>query len=289
MEISTGYLKSNDLPITDPTIPLIVGCCGTYRLTGSEHSVTRRPAGRSDYQLLYIAAGKAHFYFSGEDRIVPAGHMVLFQPGQPQHYEYFAEDTPQVSWIHFSGYEVEHILQEYALLMDDPVFYVGTSSSFENLFKSIIAELQSRKPGFEKLTATYLQQVFLFAYRARSQQHETFSSFLQEETYLARDYFSTHYSEPICIELYAQSRGISVSWLQRGFRKLLNQSPAHFLLMTRLNNAAILLETTDHAIGSIAAMVGYEDPLYFSRLFRKYKGLSPSEYRRAVCPKSNLP
>lgn len=55
-----------------------------------------------------------------------------------------------------------------------------------------------------------------------------------------------------------------------------------YLLTIRVNNAASLLETTDYSMAEIAAIIGYEDPLYFSRLFRKIKGVSPRDYRNLV-------
>ena len=60
---------------------------------------TWRPRGRLDFQLLYIAAGKAHFHFGSdtEETIVPAGHMVLYRPKEPQKYEYYANDQTEVS------------------------------------------------------------------------------------------------------------------------------------------------------------------------------------------------
>ena len=47
-----------------------------------------------------------------------------------------------------------------------------------------------------------------------------------------------------------------------------------------MNNAVSLLETTDYNVTEISAIIGYDNPLYFSRLFKKHKGVSPSEYRK---------
>ena len=60
-----------------------------------------------------------------------------------------------------------------------------------------------------------------------------------------------------------------------------------YLLSIRINNAAVLLETTDYNINEISTIVGYDNPLYFSRLFRKQKGLSPSDYRKAMTGKES--
>lgn len=84
---------------------------------------------------------------------------------------------------------------------------------------------------------------------------------------------------------YAQSRSMSVSWFQRNFKQIVNYTPMQYLLTIRVNNAASLLETTDYSMSEIAAIVGYDDALYFSRLFRKLKGMSPSEYRKLIAKK----
>ena len=67
--------------------------CGTYKLYTRPKLPTWRPRGRLDFQLLYIAAGKAHFHFDNNDEatIVHAGHMVLYRPKEPQKYEYYAK------------------------------------------------------------------------------------------------------------------------------------------------------------------------------------------------------
>ena len=62
---------------------------------------------------------------------------------------------------------------------------------------------------------------------------------------------------------------------------LVGESPLRYILLLRIRNAQVLLETTDGTISEIARIVGYENPMYFSRLFRKEKGMSPLKYRKA--------
>ena len=69
MYFSSGYLNNNKLPFKDRSKPIIVGSCGAYRLTTKKRLPTWSPRGRVDYQLLYVAAGKAHFYIGGEDNV----------------------------------------------------------------------------------------------------------------------------------------------------------------------------------------------------------------------------
>ena len=57
-----------------------------------------------------------------------------------------------------------------------------------------------------------------------------------------------------------------------------------YILSKRLYNAKILLQNTDYNVTEIAEIIGYDNPLYFSRIFKKAKGISPSEYRKKIKP-----
>lgn len=282
MYLDSGFLTSSKLPIKDKSKPLLVSCCGTYRLITHEKLPTWRPRGRLDYQLLYVAAGKTHFLFREGERTVPAGHMVLYLPRQEQHYEYFAADRPEVYWVHFTGGDVKNILRHYGIPLTENVFYAGVSSVYSQLFRQIMYELQSQETGFDELTEMYLRQILLLAGRDRQKQQPAMNGFLLEEMNLARRYFHEHYNEPICIEEYARSHHMSVSWFLRNFKQVTGISPMQYVLALRMNNAQNLLETTDYNVAEIASIVGYDNPLYFSRLFRKQKGVAPSEYRKLL-------
>ena len=282
MYINSGYLNNSRLPFKDKSKPLIVGSCGTYRLRTKERLPTWRPRGRLDYQLLYVASGKTVFSFNGEPKEVAAGHMVLFQPRQEQRYEYFAVDRPEVYWVHFTGSDVRNILRHYDIPLDRNVIYSGSSATYAYLFKEMINELQTCRTGYQELLEMYLRQIFLLVQRSWEERKPTVSSYLQEEIDYARKYFNEHYNEDISIEEYAQSRGMSVSWFLRNFKQMTMKSPMQYILAIRINNAVSLLETTDYNVTEISTIVGYENPLYFSRIFKKQKGVSPSEYRKML-------
>ena len=59
-------------------------------------------------------------------------------------------------------------------------------------------------------------------------------------------------------------------------------TPKQFIMKKRIYNAEMLLQNQHYSINEIARIVGYDNPLYFSRIFQKTKGISPSEYRKNV-------
>lgn len=284
MYLNSGYLNRSAVPFKDKSKPLIVGSCGTYRLITKTKLPTYRPRGRIDYQLIYINAGQAHFHFDQEENetIVTAGNMVLFRPKEFQKYEYYGKDKTEVYWVHFTGGDVKNILRTYGIRDDMRTFFVGTSLEYEYLFKKMISELQRCQEHYQDLLSLLMRQLLISIHRDLTKERKMSDVYLDHEMDLATQYFIENYSNEINIEEYALSRGMSISWFIRCFKRYTGTTPMHYIVATRIANAQTLLETTQYSISEISRIVGYENPLYFSRLFRKLKGFSPSQYRKKL-------
>ncbi len=282
MYINSGYRNHSLLNFKDKSRPLIVGSCGTYRLSTHPKLPTYRPRGRLDFQIIYVASGRAHFHFDNldNDTIIDAGNMVLFRPREFQKYEYYGIDKTEVYWIHFTGSDVKNILRKYGFSDDQRVFPVGISLEYERIFKKIILELQRCQDDYEEMLTMLLRYLLIIFHRELTKEHVLKNEYLDHEMDIATSYFDENYNRNINIEEYAASKGMSVSWFIRNFKRYTGATPMQFITSIRITNAQMLLETTNYAVNEISRIVGYDNPLYFSRLFRKYKGCSPSKYRK---------
>ncbi|MCP4109845.1 MAG: AraC family transcriptional regulator [Desulfobacteraceae bacterium] len=88
-----------------------------------------------------------------------------------------------------------------------------------------------------------------------------------------------HFAENISIDDLADMAGISPRHFKRRFKQATGETPLAYLQLLRIENAKQKLETTRDTINDITWNVGYEDIHSFRRLFKKYTGLSPKEYR----------
>lgn len=283
MYTNSGYLNNSLVDFKDKSRPLIVGSCGTYRLYTHPKLPTFRPRGRLDFQLLYIASGKTHFYFEeGKDTVVSAGNMVLYRPKEPQKYVYYGSEQAEVYWVHFTGSNVRNILKSYGITNDMRVIPAGTLLEYSRIFKQMIQELQQCRAGYEELLAMLLRQIFIIINRQMTKERTLKSDYLDTEMELAQEYFNTNYNKDLNIDDYAASRGMSVSWFIRTFKQYAGTTPMQYIVALRITNAQMLLETTNYNVTEIGNFVGYDNPLYFSRIFKKQKGFSPSEYRKQL-------
>lgn len=281
MYVNSAYLNNSLIDFKDKSQPLIVGSCGTYRLLTRPKLPTHRPRGRIDFQLLYIAFGKAHFYFDkDEDTVVTAGHMVVYRPKEPQKYVYYGDDKTEVYWVHFTGSNVTNILRSYGISDDMRVINTGTSLEYTRIFKQMIQELQRCQINYEELLVLLLKQIFISIQRQMVKEYQSKNVFWDREMENAMQYFNDNYNTEINVKEYASSRGMSVSWFIRNFKQYTNTTPMQYIVSIRVSNAQILLETSNYNITEIGNIVGYDNPLYFSRIFKKQKGTSPSEYRK---------
>lgn len=97
---------------------------------------------------------------------------------------------------------------------------------------------------------------------------------------MAKEYIAEHYGESISLEMVSNYIGFNPAYFSSIFKKTTNQNFMDFVTEVRIDNAKILIAGSDKDIAEIACEVGYSDIKYFSKVFKKYTSLSPSEYRK---------
>lgn len=262
---------------------LEINSCGMYRLYTKKELQTFRDIGRTDYQLIYVASGKGYFYFDRNNpTVLEAGNMILYHPQEPQRYIYYGKDCPEIFWIHFTGADVEVLFKKYGMDPTGNIIFSGTHPDYEHLFKMIIWELQLQKDFYQESTTLYFKQLLIMIGRHAQKNTRNIKNTSFAEIELAADYFYEHYRENINIEAYVESICQNNSTFFRKFKLYTGMTPLQYILDIRLSNAKKLLETTNYSINEIALVVGYDNALYFSRLFHKHVGISPKEYRKSL-------
>ena len=180
--------------------------------------------------------------------------------------------------MHFTGSNVKNILKEYGLFETGRVIQTGNYPEYHQIFRKMIQELQLTKPHYEEYLSILLRELFLLVSR-QAPVGTAQNQILQKEMEAATQFFNEHFTENISVEDYALSRHMSTCWFIRSFKRYNGVTPMQYIVNLRITNAKTLLRTTTYSVSEVAAVVGYENPLYFSRLFKKQTGLPPSEFR----------
>ena len=255
---------------------LQVNCCGIYE-RATENSGILRPNGRSDYQLILIADGSAVFFHSGREITLASNEMLLIPPGVRNDYHY--SNDVHAMWIHFTGTAVPALLAEYDL---DPFTCYGISGTgpFFALADQIIREFRLRHVGYANNCSGLLLQMLTLAKRRIDAEYEAEKRRQSLDLTPVIEDMKTHFDESRDISVYAKMCSVSVSHFTHCFTKEFGVPPIKYLFSIRIEQAKYLLAETRLPVHEVASSVGFEDPLYFSRIFKKHIGIPPGQYRR---------
>ena len=162
----SGHLR-NERRVTgfaDDSVSLSVNCCGMQVFKTKDYSQNRF-AGRVDYQLIYVYKGAGHYWLNNERKVLGAGNILLFRPKEPQIYSYYANEHPEIYWIHFTGNNCKNIIEKYNLHN----CYIGEHTMLKTLFQETIIELQLKKPFFEDVVLCNFLQILAVIARYHQQ------------------------------------------------------------------------------------------------------------------------
>lgn len=105
--------------------------------------------------------------------------------------------------------------------------------------------------------------------------HQNKDSYLVIED--AIRYIQSHFSEPLTLTKLADRYQLKAKYFSYLFTKYTGTGPIDYLIHYRMNKAHEWLLTKQFSVSAVAKSIGYSDPYYFSRLFKKYKGIAPSQ------------
>ncbi|HUA65951.1 MAG TPA: AraC family transcriptional regulator [Alphaproteobacteria bacterium] len=97
-------------------------------------------------------------------------------------------------------------------------------------------------------------------------------------------YMVEHLNQPLQVSTLAAQASVSTSHFFALFKRQMGTAPIDFFIRLRMNHARELLDSTRSSIKEIAAAMGYDDPFYFSRVFKSVHQVAPAEYRRRNAP-----
>ncbi|MEG2073791.1 MAG: AraC family transcriptional regulator [Angelakisella sp.] len=240
------------------------------------------PGVRDHFLIHHVVSGKGSYSIFGKTYHISAGETFLAYPDTTISYGPDAEDPWEYYWVGWSGSDARTLLRQTDFSRTNPVISTDFGDDLRELLLGIY-ESRGSKPHEQARMAGGL-----YLFLAYLMEHSTapVESIDSSTGYLncALDFVAGNYSRNISVEDIAQSSGISRSGLYRAFMKHLGISPVRYLSNLRVEQACTLLRRSDLSVEAVACSVGFEDALYFSRVFKARMGISPRKYSRCELP-----
>ncbi len=256
-----------------------------------------------EFEYIIVTGGTARFLVADQDFILTSGDCLLINSNvlhrvKPYHNcectycsvvfhpSLFLDTSNPVVCSKYLEPLTENHQLKYCLLKANN----ADNEPYINLLKKIIHLNEQRLFGYELSTKALLCQLWIEALRSvlfRSSapsQPDTQTILDEDRVKRILTYISLHYMEPISLEDIAGTAHISKSECCRCFKRRLHITPFEYLIKYRIYSAAILIaQNTDRiSFSDIAIKCGFNSSSYFNKMFKKYIGLTPSQFRKDV-------
>lgn len=228
--------------------------------------------------VIFCTAGKGYYEYKNKIWEVNAGDILYCWHSTQHHYWADKENPWTIFWLHVQGKEIDLFLGELNLSLQVPVLSIGVSPLLISFFREILDIMKKETSKANSLYASSLarqllaSQVYLISEKNKPLEEDyNFNKILK--------YFSDHLNETISITEMANYCHLSKTYFIRKFQKKFGYSPLVYFNRLKIESACHLLLISKRSIKEIAFAIGFNDPLYFSRLFQKVMKKSPSDYR----------
>lgn len=239
------------------------------------------PAVRDHYIIHYILGGRGTFNVGNDTYMLGKNDGFLICPDTAVHYEADMDEPWSYAWVGFQGLKADTYLKQAGLAKHTPVFRYERDHFLKDCLMRMIDTKQLSKGKEIRLLGLlyeFLSQLVETADDNPTGKNNTKEEYVKK----ALEYIRMNYSRSISIAEIARNVGLDRSYLYSLFHVFVSSSPQEYLINFRMGKACDLMRTTSLTIGGIARSVGYEDPLMFSKAFKKAKGLSPRDFRKSL-------
>lgn len=237
------------------------------------------PAVRNHYLLHFILDGEGTFEVGGNRYNLVKGQGFLICPDVITYYQADVSNPWVYCWIGFNGTLAELLLRQAGLSKESPILHHYQEERVSSYLQMMTDSKDCLKARDTRLTG------LLYSLLAMLIESGPIKSTLQTESradiYVAKvvDFIENNYAQVLSVEDIAYYIGLNRSYLCSLFKGQMNSSIQEYLIRYRVNKACEMMFNAELSIGDISRSVGYNDPLLFSKIFKKIMGISPKYYR----------
>jgi len=237
------------------------------------------PVIKENHSIHYIISGKGYFRLEGKLHKLAAGDIFYFPPSFLGTY-FQDKSTPwEYIWFECNGSSAKKLFSRAFFTPENPTYHIDDEDIYNNL--SDMLETCYLQVNLDIYCISHLYKFFSQLIQSRSDKsiidvENRKSNLIQKVT----KYIDENFARPeLGLSSISSNLFVNASYLSRTYKELMGITISNYITIIRIRKACELLEDKRLEIKTIALSVGYTDPLYFSRVFKKHMNLPPTHYK----------
>lgn len=235
----------------------------------------------NEHVFIYCVDGEGTYTVDGYTFHVKRDQYFILPAGLPHVYAANHNYPWTIYWIHFRGHFAKYYLPETLAPINVQPNMVSRINDRINLFEEVYKTLNTSYALDNIRYAMSTFQYFMATLRyIQVYRNPSGNNHYKDLIDLAIHYCEENIDKRLTAHDISSFVGLSTSRLSAVFKEKTGYSPMNYFNILKIKRACTLLETTNLKMNQICAMIGIDDQYYFSRLFSKIMGISPTVYRR---------
>lgn len=274
----TGVLKKSEVYFSSPSqtakkiyfYPISAGhffCNSKYHLIRDNYN---------SLLITHILNGSFTYVKDGKHVTARKGDTVILDCYKP--HEYYTNDSFESVWIHISGANSTDIFNEIESIEGNLIKCKDVQHLRKLLFR-VFESMKGETPTTELNYSLDIYKIFTELLNPQSAKTKGEISY-EDSVHKVKEYIAENLNENITIKDLAKLVNMSSSHFSRVFKQQTGFSPYDYILISRLNRAKYLLQTTNMTIASVAYEVGFNSESNFIYFFTENEGISPGKFRK---------
>lgn len=239
------------------------------------------PTERRNHVIHFVLSGKGKLFLGNKSIDISEGQIFYIAPGEKIGYVSDRDDPWSYVWIGYNGVQAEEYSKLAGLSPDNPVRDCSKINTIAALIDDLLkARALNVADNLHRMSILLEILSVLIRECEQNSSHEPVNPDEPDFVRSALEHISKNYDKNLKISDIAAELGVSRSYLSSCFKKAVGCSPQSFILNLRMERAGSLLRTTTLPINVISGAVGYQDQLAFSKIFKQFYDVSPSDFRK---------
>ncbi|NER17872.1 AraC family transcriptional regulator [Spongiivirga citrea] len=250
---------------------------GFYPMASHHHRTRKK--GAKEYIFIYCTEGEGTLKVRSEIKKIKPNNFFIVPKKTPHEYWANEQNPWSIYWIHFDGSSSKHIFKRYSQFMHESSiipFENDRIKTFNQIFNIFLSDYV--EPRLEYANVLGLNFISSFVYYKVERSFELDTKNILVEKII--EFLNQNLHRSIKSEEIAKEFNRSPSHIFNLFKKKTGYSLIHFFNLKKMQKACEYINYTDFTAKEISYRVGFQDPLYFSRMFKKYMGVSPRLYKK---------